>query len=354
MSSPGWPAGTTAKTVRSVKAILGHRFGLDELASYSPAQMGMELLRSVLGEIPPQTLAYRRSIIANTPQHRIEWLMPDEPTLPALYHYDGRAMYLGCAQCSDGGRPVEYDGQGSVRPYDRGRYRVRFAVPNDYDGPGILPVQRDDRPGWDWPRDGEGISWCSCAQARLAAAQGWRVEVIDARLLSNERWLSPWAGRLETSYVQAFQEGAEDLARAIRSVCLHTIGSMHRTGVASKAVRVRPEDLADIGPGEEMTLDKEGHLAVKADVLRGGWWKPWMSHPEWSAAVWATAQYRVTRAMMSLPRRSVVAVYGDSVYTTEPMPAARPEQVGWLRLKKMVEGPMQTPRNWAELWAVTK
>ncbi|MGH9207069.1 MAG: hypothetical protein ACRD1G_11000, partial [Acidimicrobiales bacterium] len=346
--------------LRSLKAVVSLRFALYNvhpalLTAHSPAEMGMDLLLAIYGSaLTPQALDDRRSIISTTPQHRIEWLMPEAATMPNIYCYDGHAMYLGCAQYSDGGEQVSWDGTEVPQPHHLGRYQVDFAVPTGYDGPGLLPVARRDRPGWDWPRSGEGHTWCSCAQARLAARQGWRVRVVDARLLAQEKYLAPWAGRLASIYERALREGWKDLAQCVRAVCLHTIGSMHRTGAATTAIRLSRAEMADVQPDEVITLDQEGHLAAETQVLRGGSWRTWMSHPELSAAVWAVAQYRVTKAMLHLPREAVLAVYGDALYTTEPLPAARDNEIGWLRHVGTVTGPVTTPRTWADLWRLTQ
>lgn len=355
MDTTFWGDDVKTPCLRSLKALLVYRFGCygvtpDNLPMRSPSQCGLHLLRATLPDHPvPQKLGHMQAVISGTPQHRVEWMMPDSPILPALYCYDGRAMYLGCAQYSEGGGRAEWSGCRDVQPHDRGRYTVVFSVPQGYDGPGILPVKAEDHPGWDWPTRGSYLSQCSCAQARLAEKMGWSVQVVSANLLSLERGLAPWACRIKTIYERACLEGRSDLARAARDVCLHAIGSLHRTGMRRTAIKVSKDDLSGVGACERMMLDRDGHLAVETEVFRGGWWQAWMAQPAWSAAVWGVAQYRVTRAMMDLPQSSIVAVYGDAIYTTEPLPSARNNEVGWLRLKKGIAGPLRAPRGWTEL-----
>jgi hypothetical protein len=331
-----------------------------------PGQTGMYLLEKMGADLTPLPKDLQQLITATSCQHRIE-LFPHEGELPGLHYYDGRAMYLGC--CAGlgiaGGRYARYE-KGSwpgdqINPEERGRAKVWFMVPYGWSHVGLLPVAHEVA-GWDWPNEPgtRWLTWADLSELRFAAAMGWGIWVVEKIVWPEARPLDLWAQRLSRLYRQAKENRDEPLAGCYRSIALHTIGRFHNLGFRDARRVVTPGDEAATFENTERVSADGIHIKERVAVEK----PPGECHPEWSAAIWAKTHLRVAKALMAVPRESVVGVRGDAIYLTQDaeqtwQPTVRPDawkddgSVGQFRLKGKVEGPLPAPRAWRDLEGLT-
>jgi hypothetical protein len=335
-----------------------------------PGETGVYLLEAMKVDLTPLPKEEQFLIASTSCQHRIEWIdgvmdpltgMPPD-WIPRLVYYDGRAMYLGCCQGIGiaGGKFKRSEGE-DIREDERGRARVRFNAPDGWRHVGLLPV-KDDAQGWRWPityAPWHHETWADLCEIRFARSMGWSVEVLEKITWPEARPLDLWAQRLSRLYLQHKGAGNDLLASCYRSIALHTIGRLHNLGyrddrrvVGADDPRATFDAIESVGPDgvtvrTRERVDKPEHQC----------------HPEWSAAIWAKTHLRVAKALMNVPRESVLAVRGDAVYLTEMptwagglMPAegfCDDGKAGRLRLKGQWPGPLPAPRNWQDLKALT-
>lgn len=318
-----------------------------------PGATGMYLIEAMGTDLTPLPEDVRHLIANTSCQHRIE-LYPRTADVPRIVYYDGRAMYLGCvdAAATAGGRYRHTEGE-DIQPEDRGRCRVMFRVPRDWDHVGLFAV-KNDLGAWDWPSQPGSAheTWADPSQVRLARQMGWYVVVLEAYVWPNDQCLRKWGERLSRLYLRARQARADALATCYRAIVLHTIGRLHNLGYRDRHRQVELGDEEQI-TGGDVTVTETGY-----DVRdRVPFEKPdYLQHPEWSAAIWARSQYRVTKALTAVSRETILAVRGDAIYLTEPPPdtgKAGPWYddggVGRLRVKRDMPGPGAAPTSWDKL-----
>lgn len=316
-----------------------------------PGAVGLYLLEQMGADLTPLPEELQFLITGTTCQHRME-LRPREGELPGIAYYDGRFMYAACCQGLGvaGGRYRRVEAE-DITPEERGRARVAFVPPADWRHVGLLAVPDPEGEGWLWPsewRRGEYETWADLCEIRFARSQGWQVEVLEKATWPESRPLDLWADRLARLYLQARSAGDSDLAGCYRSICLHTIGRMHNLGYRTvRSVVPRDDPRATFEAVER--IDAEGaHIAERQRFDKDPRW----IHPEWSAAIWSRCHLRISRALLSVPPESILAVNGDAIYLAggdEPAPWRDDGRVGSLRRKGYTAGPLTAPRNWAAL-----
>lgn len=367
-----------AQAMRLVRAELEARFDEGRMLS-TPATTGRYLIGRTVpfsSGWPVLTDELQDLIRSTSGQGRIE-LLPRSGELPGLYEYDGRLMYAALCWGLSGGAPVR-DTADEYAGYTRGRYRVRFTVPGDWDercdpkcgmpghaGIGLLGVTDDDD-GWRFPSSpGEtGETWCDGAELHVALAHGWKVEIRERLLWPDTPTRGPldtWAERLVAAR-QAAEEAAETpavaaLARnAVRAVILHGIGALH--GRPHKVSRAVPIDHGDAVPLDVLdTVRPEGDWLLWTEGSDQAW--PEMSHPEWSAAIWARARARLLSGPTGIAAmrsgalhvwpQHVVAFRTDALYLDRDPCWPDDGKPGRYRLKRAVTDPVAAPQDWHEL-----
>ena len=112
--------------------------------------------------------------------------------------------------------------------------------------------------------------------------------------------------------------GAAAVRSMVRAILLHTIGAFHGR---PQRVTCWADDLerAPIG-ADALRVHTDGRVSWREE--RPPVW-PEASHPEWSSHVWARSRVRLLKTpggggALTIPRRSIVAIRTDAVYTTEP------------------------------------
>lgn len=341
---------------RRLGALIGGQFDEGRLLS-TPATTGRYLLaRSIPQgrEWPTLELETQDFLRATTGQARVQ-MFGRTGRRERLEEWDGRLMYGALCSNLGAGEPVrdavdKYEGYGR-----QGRYLVRFTVPRDWrrrcdcgtpghDGIGLLGV-RDEGSGWRWPAaPGEtATTWADGIEVAIALEHGWRLQILERLLYpmpaypivrrhngqANRRGpLDAWAGGLLKIRGRPHAAGAELLEglvdAGVRSILLFGLGSLHGTPRRVTHVVTMEEAQAGAIPrSASNVLPLGAELMVWTEPEAHTWAE--MSHPEWTAGVWARARARLLSAPMGNGRRAgmlyvpavdVVAARTDALWLT--------------------------------------
>lgn len=276
-------------------------------------------------DCPIMSPEWQDAIRATAGQGRIETLPRAAEVVPALHEYDLRIAYAAVLRGLPVGDPIDYVGMPDK--HARSRMLVRFRPPAGWDRVGILGVRVEvaGEARWSWPTSHEwhGPTWVDGCEVHLALEHGWSVEVERAYVWTDTRDpLRTWSDRLLKIIVRAADElspaGAAHVRSAVRAIILHTIGAFHGR---PQRVTCWADDLSGAPLGADMLrAHADGRVSWREE--RPPAW-PEASHPEWSSHVWARSRVRLLSTpggggALTIPRRSIVAIRTDAVYTTEP------------------------------------
>jgi|SRR5438445_2573200 len=296
----------------------------------SPAVTGLTLWRETAeAQYPPLPEAIQTLIRSTCGQGREELFGPVGPEIPGFLYLDMRLAYGACCENLPVG-PVTHDAAAEI-PW-HGRVRAVVTIPRDWEGPGLLPLKTPFlSPCFPRLPGGQFETWLDAREARLATAHGWEVAVRERLVMTEGRPLNTWSRRLIRVMADYESRGDAAGARAVRAILLQSIGDLHGRGRA--ALRVfRHAD----GTLEEKAV---------APWTRGG---P-LSHPEWSAAIWARCRYRLAKALLSVPRETLLGCCVDALYLTTDPGWPETGKIGEFRVKGRLAGPLPAPRTLADL-----
>ena len=334
----------------------------------TPATTGRELmLRSIPKdrEWPVLSTEHQELIRATSGQARIETLPFQHGAggnlwkVPALYEYDMRLAYAASAWELGAGVPV-HDHYAEYMGQQRGRYRVRVTVADDWPHPfGVLGV-KDGNEGWRYPcTPGETFeTWADGAELHVALKHGFLDSsntVILERLLfdayDGPGPLDLWRDRLVRIYNALGADirigGARTRALArdgVRSIILHSIGALHAD---THEITRFATDIDRVPDHARAKVRFEGPYVLWPERTTRRWSE--MQHPEWSAAIWARTRAR----LLDAPKKQgalnisgqVVAFSTDAIYLTARQDWADDRQPGRFRLKRWGDGPYPWPTN---------
>jgi hypothetical protein len=340
----------------------------------SPAAVGQSLWADSIGrnEHFAEQLDERLGdlIRSTSPQHREEvvgrcfddcdaHLPTPRSKLGELHYLDAVFMYAACVR-ELGTAPVGHlEGERYAAsfwqqyPHARARYRVRFAVPDGWAHPGLLPVKHPNGTNWHYPnRPGyEGESWCDGAELHLAERNGWRVTPVELiRFADGNRPLDRFAARvLRMREIcegeRSFGVVAELASGAFRTMFIRAIGSFHSRGRERTYLIGAGEPLPP-GVTDWQTRDDGRKVFVMRAELTGN--AASFMRPELSAQVWARARARVSAAMLTVDPADIVAVWGDALYLA-CHPGWSGTKPGEFRVKRSLAGPVSRPKTIGEL-----
>lgn len=331
-------------------------------------------------------------IHATSGQHHIDFLVsgpnvskhPDviplidpkkTPTIETFAHSDGRFMYASLCKELGVGPARELRRQEAAdllrdNPYAKARYRVKFTVPDTWQHVGILGVQSpEDRESWYYPnRPGAtGETWADATEIHLAGKYGWGIDPLEAvQFTEKARPLDTFAERITRvrEQVESSQNVDPILVKAVtaalRNVLLHGIGRFASRGRLTMYTVDRIDDVP---------LDSRDTMREVGDKIayrrRAEMSKQQLSfyHPELAAQVWGFGRARVLESPSALGRatagalhvdpRTLMAIEGDAIYTTETPAWSLPTaygggddgQAGRIRLQGLITGTMKTPTS---------
>lgn len=328
----------------------------------TPATTGRELLLRAIpaGRSWPTMSDELQQLVRRTSgQGRIELLPARGAELPALVQLDGRLMYAALCWGLPGGEPVRSAG-GDYLGQQRARYLVRVTVPRDWEhacacgapghaGIGLLGVPLD-RAGWEYPSEPgrRFATWADGAELHVLYRHGWEPQIVErlAWPVSSVGPLDGWRRRLVRA--RGMLDGAHVVdqlaARAVRAVILHGLGSFH--GARHRITRMAPAAEPERVPKHAHALRAEGDALVWHENAPAVWAA--MSHPEWTAAVWARARARLLdgpggTGALHVPAETVVAFRTDALYLTADPGWSDDGLPGRFRRKTRTEGPIPWP-----------
>lgn len=321
----------------------------------TPAGTGRYLLaRSISGdrEWPVLELETQDFIRATTGQGRIQ-MFGREGSAP-LVQYDARLAYGALCSTLPAGQPSSDTIDAFAGWHAPGRYLVRFGIPRRWHrecdcgapghaGIGLLPVRGDDR--WEWPADpgsGGGPTWVDAREVAVALAHGWRVQILERMLYPTppypaaarrngqttrrgplDAWATKLAGLRSGEGATVYDPTHPLLNNALRAILLYGIGALH--GSPRRVTRTISADDARAGliPATARDVLPLGDRFVWTETEPNRW--PEMSHPEWSAAIWARARVALLSSsgaggarvgMLHVPAETVVGCFTDAIYLT--------------------------------------
>ncbi len=304
----------------------------------SPAVCGLTLWREEAEEVfPPLPEEQQTLIRATSGQGREELLWgkwpgherdPFVPALPGFHYWDMRLAYASVCENLPVG-PAIHDNGGEVPLV--GRVRVMAWPPLlEWDHIGLLPLKTAGALRPSFPTE-TFIGWCDAREARLAVANGWGVRVLERLVMQEGRPLNTWSRRLLRVLAEYDAAGEKGMARACRAILLQSIGDLHGRGRAL----------------EQVLRSRAGVTAVRE--VRQGRRAERLSHPEWTAAIWARVRYRLAKAMLEVPRADLVGCYVDCIYTAQRPPWPDRVKLGALRRKGSLLGPLPAPKTLGDL-----
>lgn len=152
---------------------------------------------------------------------------------------------------------------------------------------------------------------------------------------------------------------AQLAARAVRSIVLFAIGAFATR--AHPVTRTAPLDQAptNLPAGTEVRRVGDNLVWQEAKPLSG--WAEELSHPEWSATVWARARARLLDGKgvnnmqvgaLHVPREQIVAFSTDALYLTSDPGWADDQGAGRFRVKGRLDTPHPWPATASDLYAL--
>lgn len=303
------------------------------------------------------------------------------PMLDLMTYTDGRFMYG--ALCSElGTGAVELTGREVADMladtahgrYARGRYLIDYTVPTGWDHVGLLPVKvpgtgpgtgqkgrwhYPNRPGTSWQ------TWADATEVRLALEHGWAIDPVEGvEFPKGARPLDRWAAALVK--VRDRVDGARDAAPVVRKAASAALRMIVITTIGAFASKPRGRTVTVTNsatiPAEHVeTYASRGDMYSYQTPARDRTRRTSFYHrPELAWQVWGASRARVLAAPTALRDgkravpggvlasnpRTLLAIQGDAVYTTDVPWYAMPTSVGGgddgavgrLRLKGVLYG----------------
>ncbi|ALU23587.1 hypothetical protein VO62_06175 [Cutibacterium acnes] len=356
-----------------------------------------------------------------SPQHRYELCVDDgnpedrekgwRPTVPAgpipnFVYIDGRFMYAGSVTGEIGAAPATLLSATEARdlftnnPWHPARYHIRFTVPSWWDDIGLLPVKRTKgRAGWFWPNvpGTTHETWVDTAELKLAIDEGWDteagpdgpitqpIEFLEGIKLTKVDPIRGWVKTIQDMIDIAEKRWADKtptattiLTSALKNMLRVTIGQMSASNPVTTTVVYDADDIPSDIEGFDVIRNKTGDtIAYQYQTARHRP-DPDTWHPEIAARIWALSRVRTLNTPIADPTtrknattkggalrmnsRTLLAIHGDAIYTSNVPPWALPVAQGGgddgkdgrLRVKGVLPGPLEAPQTGSERAALSE
>jgi hypothetical protein len=289
-------------------------------------------------------------------------------------YLDGRFFYAGLTWGMPIGEPRRITGADvdtmSAREFTaavrgRGRWRVTVTVPAGWEHVGMLAAPADGG-GWRYPcRPGERFTtWVDGSELWSAMEYGWDAGLVihEGIVWDEGKPLDLWRNALVSVWEAAQRTpgpAAALGAKAVRSILLYGLGAFATR--AHPVTRTAPVSEAGLVPaGAEVRVIGEQLVWTELEPLRP--WSEAVSHPEWSATVWARARTRLLTGRgvgqerigaLHLPADRIVAFATDALYLAGGDPGwADDGKPGRFRSKGTRPGPFAWPTSYADLYTL--
>lgn len=328
----------------------------------TPARTGIDLLKrklpiSVRYENLPSDI--EEIIMTQFSQARVELFDAGKDTVERAYSYDGRWMYASCYRNVPMGSII-HDTKDEYLPYVPGFYRVEVTVPDNWQHIGLLPTKNPN------PKEKASVypnipgtsfqSWCSYRELKLALDNAWGITILERILWPDSnakgiqgkdplRYFGDTLVEIRENTISTYPEPIRTYLReAFRHLFLDVVGALHRSKATVDVYTDSEEDLYDMGyvPDTELA-DGTYHAQVKqalSDFQR----QQFMPH--WSLDIWCQAKVKVTRAALSVPYDSLIAIRTDGIWVDTACNFEDTGKVGCFREKELpYTGPFPWPKN---------
>lgn len=332
-------------------------------------------------------IAAQQLIRETSMQGRFECCPVVDP-LPSLYCLDLRLAYAAAAEALCSGREWRHETRpaggwtdlgehpgwlAGFRGYKPARYRVLFQSPDDWQHVSLLPQRLGGN--WEWALHGE--TWADACEVRLALECGWRIEILERLVCTDDTERQPlrgWVERLLVTRDNLAQGSSQpELYRAaIRAMILQAIGTFAARPKTELRTVGTLEELPAHDLAEQTFIEREDGTIEFEDYARNAGLSS-LLHPEFASAIWAQTRvwllrrfYRPRRepvadpveecmaGALTMPREQIVGFGLDAIYTT-----ANPEwpddgREGRYRVKGSLRGPIPAPVNRRDLELIVK
>jgi hypothetical protein len=352
---------TTWEPPAGLERALKEAFGVRARLLPTPAMTGRLLWQQTRNpdDYPPMDAETMHLFQRTSGQARVEICTPPRAeTVPGFYEYDARWFYVACCTGLPCGTMTRYDGR--YDRYKRGRYLIRFTVPNNWGHLGIFGVKAADaNDGWLYPRHGTYETWAGWTEINLASDRGWHMEVIDGYAWAGDMPapLDVWRDKLLRL---ALNQPA--YARTVRDIIIQTIGAFHATG-KDELVTVGRDALDTVPDASRLSLrpNTDGTYTYKARVslpphrLR-------LAHPEWSADVYAKARTRLLYypqkklgrivaawGALTVEPAQVLALRNDAIYLSVDPQWPDDGREGAMTRRRGIAASCDAPHTWGDI-----
>jgi hypothetical protein len=348
-------------------------------------------LHGAVYELLPENV--RQLIRDTTGQGRIELLTaPELEKITTLNYYDGIFMYAGKAW----GMPAKllhHDNENTYAGKSPARYRIRYTIPQDWPHIGVFPTLRGqgDNAEWCYPGDtcqGQTYeTWVDGAEidvlvqhyatyprqwaedkaertrqkqeaeieGQARAFTAWHIVIVERLVFEPGRALDGITKKLVTMRDKVEHDAQMDTSRApiyalvramIRNILLHGIGSFHRENRDMTYIlrenEPAPDGYTDVRPFSAGMLT----FTVPQKTEK---YTQQFEHPEYSSAIWGRTRASMTRAALSLPRKSLIAIRTDAIATTQERPDWNSNtRIGQLRRKWAIHRAVKAPHSFED------
>jgi hypothetical protein len=245
--------------------------------------------------------------------------------------------------------------------YGRGRYRIRFRIPDDWRHLGLFMCKRPKRnTGWFYPADPGGTyeTWASGGEVGLATNAGWHVEISERIIFPHEqgipRPLDLWIQRLQKIWYE--HEGDVPIQDAIRDIVIQTIGGFHSSR--------RRETITVTGDEPIPAGADDVRFNPAKDEITYTHWEPLPAKDlpyqqvQWSMDVWARVRMKLLiskqRGALALPRQHVLGMRTDALYLAIDPHWEDDGAIGTFRRKAGRSGPLPAPHDATSLRALAE
>jgi hypothetical protein len=358
-----WGPFDAAWFMQALASDIRRHFGATATLLATPATTGRDLwLRTIRREWPVMSEQAQRIVRATSTQGRIETF--GTGTTSRVVAYDMRAAYTAKAVLAElpVGEPEQLDvvdayGLLSSRPYARARYRLNWAAPRGWRHPGMLPMRDEHSGARTFPL--LGVGWVDGSEMLAAVKAGWMIAACgDESGLAALYWpeqgdpFGRWGAILRERMANADRRENREMRHAWRAILIQAIGAFH--GSARRVTVIGSDPPANV---ENVSLLPDGR--VRWTERTHALWRE-LSHPEWSAAIWARVRTRLlvspVGGMLAVPPERILGCRTDAIYLTEPENWPDDGEAGRYRLKADVTltKPLQLPASGAELLSIVR
>jgi hypothetical protein len=323
----------------------------------TPARTGMDLLRRKLPydakyeDLPEEV---EHILMTQFGQARTELFDHGQEQVTDLHNYDGLWMYASCCWHMPAGRII-HDFLPDYVPYCTGFYRVETRVPDSWQHIGLFPVRQESKTIWPNQPGTLFRSWCGYRDVALAREYGWQVTILERILWPDTEakgvgrnpllhWVNALV-HLRQEIVLQYPEPIRSFLRdAFRALLNMTIGRFH---MGAKTVDVYTADFSEY-PGDNAILAEEydnGSFRYEKKEALNNYQQEGFK-PHWALAVWKMAQWKVTKAALSVPYDKLLSIRTDGLWTTCPVEFENTNKPGCFREKELVNrGPFHWPKG---------